>query len=342
MTSWWNIHMSTTGEAPRGLALVLGVTGGIGGEVARQLRDAGWEVRGLSRGQTQRPNRPAGVTWIRGDVMNLQDVMSAAQGCDVIVHAVNPQGYRHWQETVLPMADNTIAAATRERATIVLPGTLYNYGPDVFPIIAEDAPQHPLTRKGAIRVKLEQRLHDATGQGVRVIVVRAGDFFGPGAGNNWFSQGLVRPGRQLKVIHRPGAQGTGHQWSYLPDVACTMVELLNQRSLLAPFARFHMAGHWDPDGRAMVDAIRRVAASQGQYPKVRPFPWWAVHLASPFVPTLRELMEMRYLWREPIHMSNTRLISTLGHEPHTPLDEAVRATLLTLWSHMDAQEEICP
>ncbi len=30
--------------------LVLGATGGIGGEVARQLRDAGWDVRALKRG----------------------------------------------------------------------------------------------------------------------------------------------------------------------------------------------------------------------------------------------------------------------------------------------------
>jgi len=30
-------------------ALVLGASGGIGGEVARQLRDAGWQVRALKR-----------------------------------------------------------------------------------------------------------------------------------------------------------------------------------------------------------------------------------------------------------------------------------------------------
>ncbi|MBZ4241390.1 hypothetical protein LAN32_23450, partial [Mycobacterium tuberculosis] len=77
------------------------------------------------------------------------------------------------------MIDNTIAAAKAERATIVLPGTVYNYGPDAFPVLVEDAPQHPSTRKGAIRVELERRLQDAAGQGVRTIIVRAGDFFGP-------------------------------------------------------------------------------------------------------------------------------------------------------------------
>ena len=37
---------------------------------------------------------------------------------------------------------------------------------------------------------------------------------------------------------------------------------------------------------------------------------------------------MRYLWRESIRMDNSRLIAVLGKEPHTPLDEAVEATLI--------------
>jgi nucleoside-diphosphate-sugar epimerase len=36
---------------------------------------------------------------------------------------------------------------------------------------------------------------------------------------------------------------------------------------------------------------------------------------------------MRYLWRAPVRMSNDRPTAVLGEEPHTPLDEAVEATL---------------
>jgi hypothetical protein len=45
---------------------------------------------------------------------------------------------------------------------------------------------------------------------------------------------------------------------------------------------------------------------------------------------MREMREMRYLWREPIRMDNARLIAAVGQEPHTPLDEAVEATLVGL------------
>jgi nucleoside-diphosphate-sugar epimerase len=226
------------------------------------------------------------------------------------------------------MLDNTIAAAIAQHATIVLPGTVYNFGPDAFPNLGEDSPQNPKTRKGAIRVEMERRLEAASAQGARVVVVRAGDFFGPKAGNNWFSQGLVKPGQAVDVVNLVGQAGVGHQWSYLPDVASTMVQLLSRRDSLEPFAVFHMAGHWDADGKQMAESIRRVVVRRGgASPRFRSFPWWFLTLASPFNATFREMREMRYLWREPLRMSNQRLQAVLGKEPHTPLDQAVEAAL---------------
>jgi nucleoside-diphosphate-sugar epimerase len=309
--------------------LVLGATGGIGGEVARQLKDGGWNVRALQRRGAQPTEKRNGITWFRGDALNAQDVMTAANGCSVIVHAVNPPGYRRWSELVLPMLDNSIAAAIALRATLVLPGTIYNFGPDAFPVLTEDSPQHPVTRKGAIRVEMERRLLAASKSGARVLIVRAGDFFGPKAGNNWFSQGLIKAGKSVRTVSNPGRNGVGHQWSYLPDVARTMVELLARRDALESFAVFHMAGHWDADGSQISESIQRVVARRtGQTPRVSAFRWWLLSLASPFVTTFREMREMRYLWRESIRMGNSRLIAVLGKEPHTPLDEAVEATLI--------------
>lgn len=317
--------------ASKDSVLILGASGGIGGEVARQLRDLGWDVRALQRRSSQPVEQRDGMTWFRGDALNARDVMAAAAGCSVIVHAVNPPGYRRWSELVLPMLDNTIAAASATGATIVLPGTVYNFGPDAFPVFVEDSPQRPNTRKGAIRVEMERRLLAASKNGARVLIVRAGDFFGPKSENNWFAQGLIKPGKQVTTVSNPGRRGVGHQWSYLPDVARAMVELLARRNSLTAFATFHLAGHWDADGSKMVEAIQRVVARRtGRMPRVKAFPWWLLTLSSPFVTTFREMREMRYLWREPLRMDNARLIATLGHEPHTAWDEAVEATLVGL------------
>jgi len=307
-------------------ALILGATGGIGGEVARALKARGWRIRALHRKGGAASGSRDGYDWIQGDALNLADVAAAAQGVSLIVHAVNPPGYRNWGKLVLPMLDSTIAAAKANHARIILPGTVYNFGPDAWPVLREDSPQNPTTRKGAIRVEMERRLKQASAEGAPALIVRAGDFFGPrGTGNSWFGAALVKPGKIPAAIPYPGRRGIGHQWAYLPDMAETIARLVDQDDRLAPFEVFHMNGHWDPDGAAMIGAIGRACGRPNV--KARAFPWWAVVLASPFVTLFREMLEMRYLWREPLRMDNRRLVAFLGEEPHTPLDEAVRATL---------------
>jgi nucleoside-diphosphate-sugar epimerase len=306
-------------------ALVLGATGGIGGALARNLLEKGWQVRALNRkAAAMAASRPE-LDWRQCDAMVPADVLAAAQGVDIIVHAVNPPGYRNWGKLVLPMLDSTITAAEAVGATIVLPGTIYNFGPDAFPTLTEESPQNPRTSKGAIRKEMEARLERAAGRGVRVIIVRAGDFFGPGAANNWFSQGMVKAGQPVKSVLYPGRKGLGHQWAYLPDVAETMARLIARGDELPAFAVFHMNGVWDHDGRQMITAIEKAV---GRKVKARQFPWWSLPLLAPFVPLFRELREMRYLWAEPIRMDNARLVRTLGEEPHTPIDIAVRRTLV--------------
>lgn len=310
----------------RKTALVLGATGGVGGEVASALSARGWRVRALHRKGAAAGRSGEDFEWVQGDALNGADVGAAANGASLIVHAVNPPGYRNWQRLVLPMLDATIAAAKASGARIILPGTVYNFGPDAWPILREDSPQHPKTRKGAIRVEMERRLRQAADSGVRTLIVRAGDFFGPrGTGNSWFNAALVKPGKPVTSVVYPGREGVGHQWAYLPDVAATMVRLVEHEDRLEAFAVFHMDGHWDPDGTAVIGAIGQACGEP--HLRVRRFPWWAVTLGSPFVPLFRETLELHYLWREPLRMDNTRLLAFLGEEPHTPLADAVRLTL---------------
>jgi nucleoside-diphosphate-sugar epimerase len=307
-------------------ALVLGATGGIGGAVAQRLLAQGWSVHALHRDPGRVAPKDSKIIWHRGDAMSAVDVAAAAEGASVIVHAVSPPGYRNWGKLVLPMLDNTIAAARTNGARILLPGTIYNFGPDAFSDLHEDSPQNPVTRKGRIRVEMERRLRSAAASGTPALIVRAGDFFGPRAANNWFSQGLVTPGKPVTAITYPGRRGVGHQWAYLPDVAETMVQLLLKSEALDSFAVFHMDGQWDADGTKMIAAIRKAVGNPDI--KVRKLPWMLMRLLSPFAPIFRELSELRYLWKLPIRMDNARLKSVLGAEPHTPLDTAVRETLV--------------
>ncbi|MBY8829072.1 NAD-dependent epimerase/dehydratase family protein [Hephaestia mangrovi] len=303
-------------------ALVLGATGGIGGETARALHARGWRVRGLTR--KPQPQSSA-IDWSIGDAMDRETVAAAAVGATAIVHAVNPPGYRDWAKLVLPMLDNSLAAARQTGARLALPGTIYNYDPAATPVAQEDSPQHPATRKGAIRVEMERRI-EASGQ--PALILRAGDFFGPRAGNNWLSQGMVTPGRPVRSVTMPGEPGVGHAWAYLPDVGEAFARLLDAADRLPVFARFHFGGYWDGDGDGFVRAIGEATGNRDL--SVRRLPWALLPLIAPFNATMRELIEMRPFWRHPVRLDNRALVSFLGDEPHTPLVTALRATLEAL------------
>lgn len=310
-------------------ALIIGATGGVGGEVAGALRRRGWRVRALARRPDEAARRMPELGWVKGDAMSVADVVAAAQGATVIFHGANPPRYHNWRGLAVPMLQSTIAAARACGCRIVFPGTVYNFGPDAFPALTERSPQHPLTRKGCIRVEMEQTLETAAGQGVRSLIVRAGDFFGPSAtGNSWFSAALVKAARPVRSVTYPGPRETGHAWAYLPDLAESIAMLLERPDRLADFDLFHFGGHWFPRGVEIVEAVRRVVGNDAL--PIRRFPWWAVHAASPFVEMFREMLEMRYLWREPLRLENAKLTAFLGSEPHTPIDTAIHATLAAL------------
>lgn len=304
-------------------ALVIGANGGSGREACLALQRHGWQVRALVR-TLPAERRALGVDWIRGDALHAADVLEAAMGASVIVHAVNPPGYRGWDKVVLPMLDNTIEAARHAGARIVLPGTIYNFGPDAFPLLREDSPQHPITRKGEIRAEMERRLAAAVRTGVRTLILRCGDFIGPHAGNTWFAQGLLQPNTPANVLRYPGRYAIGHAWAYLPDVGETIARLLARERELADFDVFHFGGFW-LDGHAMAEVVRRAAGNPRM--ALRPFPWWLTALLAPFSETLRELRKMRYLWQCPVQLDDGKLVAFLGGKPYTPIEEAVRTTL---------------
>jgi nucleoside-diphosphate-sugar epimerase len=309
-------------------ALVIGMNGGFGGATARALEARGLAIRALAR---RPPQTGAGnIEWIRGDAMNPSEVLAAARGAQVIVHAANPAGYKNWPGLAIPMLENTIATAQRTGATIVFPGNVYNYGPDDGPLFSEDSPQNPLTRKGAIRVEMEGMLLAASRDGLRTIIVRAGDFFGPGGGtaSSWFARGLVKPGKPVTKVIYPGAPEVGHAWAYLPDLAETVARLVMRRAEFAPFETFNFGGHSLARGGEMAEAICDVAG----IPRARigAFPWWAIGTLSPFVEMFREMREMRYLWQRDVRLDNRKLVAVLGGEPHTALADAVRESLHAL------------
>lgn len=307
------------------LALVLGATGSFGSEMAAELAARGWQVRALQRdpvaARLQLPDLP--VEWMAGDAMIASDVARAAEGVKLIVHAVNPPRYQRWGELVLPMLDNSIAAAKANDARLLLPGAVYNYGSDAGVVVSEQALQHPLTRKGQVRVEMEDRLANS---GVKTLIIRAGDFFGGRGINAWFHH-IFKGGQPLRSMMYPGAYDVSHEWAYLPDMVRAAVQLVEHETNLQVFERFNFSGY-QLTGSEFIEAVR-IVTGYSDLP-VRSLPWFLVAMAAPFASFPRELLEMRYLWQRQLLLNGDRLNTQLVDFERTPMLDALHVSLAAM------------
>ncbi len=69
-----------------GVAAVTGATGFLGARLVPALLARGWRVRALTRGPVPAPDGTA-VTWISGDLEDLDALDRLTQGADVVIHA---------------------------------------------------------------------------------------------------------------------------------------------------------------------------------------------------------------------------------------------------------------
>ena len=301
--------------------LIIGATGGAGRAIAEAALKAGHDIRALQRNPGTAHLDPR-IETVQGDAMNAADVLNAAHGVDFVVHAANPPGYRNWDRLVAPMALNAAEAARAVGARLILPGNIYNFGPDQFPVVPEGAPQNPVSRKGGVRAEAERAVKAS---GARVTILHAGDYYGAHAPAAWFSTVMVKPGRTPRRILWPGDRTSGHAFAYLPDFAETVVRLMAAEERMAKVEELHFAGHHFAPGIGFAETAARIAGLGPD--RVKPFPWWAVRLAAPVAPLFRELLEMRYLWLTDVRLDNTRLEALIGPEPRTPAPSALAATL---------------
>lgn len=286
-----------------GTILVLGASGNVGSRIAEAFAAAGWVVRRYQRGT---------------------DMTAAARGADVIFNGLNPPMYHDWDRLIPQITAQVIAAGLASGATVLIPGNVYPYGVEPAPW-GPQTPHRPVARKGRIRAEMEARYHAATARGLRVILLRAGDFLDERSRTTAMASFYLR---RLKagVITAGGPVDVAHAYAYLPDMARVAVALAERRASLPAFADIPYAGL-----TFTMTELRDALTRQLRRPLViKPFGWWMMRLLAPFWELARELPEMRYLYDTPHWLDPGPLQALLPGYATTPLEQVVAAHLAAM------------
>lgn len=294
--------------------------GAVGSAVARRLAEAGVAVRIVSR-RGGGPDHD-GIERVVADATDRDRLTALTAGADVVYNCANPP-YHRWATDWPPLADALLATAERSGAVLVTMGNLYGYGPVDAPM-TESTPLRA-TGKGGVRNRMWADALAAHGTGrVRVTEARASDFYGPGITATGHLAGQFVPrllaGKRPRVVQ--GDLDAPHSWTYLPDVAATLVTLgTDERA-------WGRAWHVPTDRAVSLREVSgRMARAAGVTdPGVQVLPRWAVRAGGLVVPLLRELVEVRYQFTAPFVLDSGAATATFGLAP-TSLDQGLAATV---------------
>lgn len=310
---------------PASTAAVLGARGRIGAAVAGAFLGSGWRVLAVVRPGADRGPLPSGVEVREADAEDPDALAAACRGADVIFNGLNPL-YTDWGARNPRLAAAVLHAAHQCGATHLFPGNVYNYGPELPPVLAPDTPFAPdSVVKGHIRVEMERAFEEAaSNRGVQTLILRAGDFYGSGEGS-WMDLALLEK-LGKGIFTYPGPMHVPHAWAYLPDLAQAFVRLAENRAHFGVFESRNFAGH-TLSGSEMK---AHVEAAVGRPLKARGVPWPFMRVMGWFSPMVREVSEMAYLWRRPHRLSDPLLEAKVKGLPSTPPREAVARAVRAL------------
>lgn len=300
---------NTASTANRELHVVLGA-GQIGPRVARLLSERGHRVRIARR--TAAPSRASGLETIALDVRDGDAVARATEGASVVYSCVNPL-YHQWPEMLLPMVRGIAEGTERSGARLVALDCLYMYGDTTH--MNEASPVAPVSKKGALRAEAGEILLAAG-----AAIGRAADFFGPDAPLSILGEHFWRRVLAGKSAQMFGDPDQLHTYSFTPDVA---------RGLVALGSRADTRGVWMlpvQPAETTRAVVGRFARALGRDIAISAIPTWLLRAAGVFDPTMRELAEMTYQWKQPYVVDDSKLRSTFGIGA-TAWDDAVAQTV---------------
>lgn len=286
--------------------------GAVGTIIATRLAADGEPVKIVSRSGGG-PAHPL-IERVAADASDAGALRSITAGASVIYNCVNPQ-YHAWPTDWPPINRALVGVAAANDAVLAITGNLYGYGRVDRPM-TEDTPLAATGRKGRVRVAMWQ---EALAAGIRTFEARASDYISPTSSVIEMALPALRAG---KTVWLPGALDVPHSYTYIGDVAQTLITLATDERAWG--RAWHVPSPPPMTSRSLLRTVARIAGLPA--PRLRSYPLPAVWVAGLTDRFAKEFREVRHQHVRPFVLDSSRVTATFGLT-HTPVDEAVQSVL---------------
>jgi nucleoside-diphosphate-sugar epimerase len=306
---------------------IFGAAGTIGHATAAALASSEHTLVlvGRDKAKLEREFAYLGKKEIRpADLATPEGCAAAAAGLDLIIYALglpySAQAFAAYPQ----MMRDAIAAANDARVNkFIHVSNVYPYAPPKSGLVGEEHERTPPSVKGRYRKQQEDVVLAADREdGLRTIVLRPPDYFGPRAvlslAHVIFESALA--GKAADVL---APITTPHEFVYVEDLGRIIATLVGSRDAWGEAYNVPGSGHI-----TMKAFAEKIYAAAGQpKAKLRAAGPFMVKILGLFVPIMRELGEMQYLQATPVNLDSTKLREVLGSWTPTSYDEGIKKTL---------------
>jgi len=298
---------------------ILGAAGAVGRSAGAELRRRGIPFRAIGRDGKKLEGAFSGQAEIHAaDIDNPDQTARALEGCDSAIYAVGLPYPEHKLHPVL-MRKAIDAMRRAGVSRMALSSSVYAYGAPQAERVSETHPREPHTRKGRYRQAQEDAALEADGGGgLRSLVLRLPDFYGPHATLSLADQ-VFQGALAGTAANWIGPTDRPREFIFVPDAGPVLLDLLGRGDSFGQ--AWNLGGPGTITGREFIDQVYRAA---GRTPKFRSVGAAMLRLAGLFNAELRELVEMLYLAETPVILDDSKLQRHLGEVRKTPYAEGIR------------------
>lgn len=299
---------------------ILGANGVIGRELSRALPRWTERIRQVSRSPAR--VNPADET-IAADLLDADATDRAVAGSEV---AYLVAGLKYdtavWREQWPRVMRNVIDACRRHGARLVFFDNVYAYG-KVDGAMTEETPFRPVSRKGEVRARIAETLLEEMRSGnIQGMIVRAADFYGPGASQSLTHATVFQRLAAGKTPQWIGSPAATHTFTYTPDAGQAVARLAHEPEAWG--RTWHLPTSAEPMNG---ERFARLACELAGRPyRLQVAPPWLLRLMGIFVPVLRENREMMYQFEHDYRFDSSKVRDAFGLTA-TPYREGIAATL---------------